>query len=106
MEQLFAQVTELSSLIDFKFAALIIISSYWVKANFSHVFPKISIALKIFIWSTMMSIVYSLVLYFLGDLPKENFVGLLVTYFAATSFYEVFFSPLEKWLKKLVSAKK
>ena len=52
------QFTELLNLLDFKLAALIFLSSYWVKSNFKDIAPKINLSIKIFIWSTLISIVY------------------------------------------------
>lgn len=97
MEQLF-------NLIDLKLMILIIVSSYWAKKHLLFVLPKISIAIKIFFWSTLISAAYFHLGKILGFIDKENFVDLIITYFVATSFYELFFQPLEKWITKLAKS--
>lgn len=99
-------INELFTLIDIKLAVLIIISSYWVKANFSHIAPKIPIALKIFGWSTVLSVAYYFIGKQAGFITKESLIDLLITYFAATSFYEIFFRPLENWIKNFAEGQK
>lgn len=105
MQDFIQQLSELLLLIDLKLALLIIISSYWVKANFSHVWPQLSLALKIFIWSTLLSFVYYFIGKEVGFVTKESYIDLIITYFAATSFYEVAFKPLEKIVKNLLGGK-
>jgi hypothetical protein len=99
-------INELIALIDVKLAILIIISSYWVKANFSHIKPGIPIALKIFIWSTVLSLAYYFIGKKVGYITNESLIDLLITYFAATSFYEVFFKTLEKAVKSIAGGAK
>jgi len=96
------QIEAVSTLLDYKLIALIIISSYWVKANFQHLFKNISIAHKIFIWSTIVSIGYYFLLSSFGAMDNGNYFQLIISYFAATSFYEIAFEPLEKLVNKLI----
>lgn len=96
----------LIELVDFKLGILIIISSYWVKSNFKHCFKKIPLSLKIFIWSTIMSFAYYFIGKYTGLFDAGNLIDLLITYFAATSFYELFFKPLENFIKSKTQEKK
>lgn len=99
-------ITQLADWLDFKLIALLIISSYWVKKNLEGVFLKISVAHKILIWSTVVSALYWLLIKTTGIDENIDFVKLLLSYFAATSFYEVAFEPLERFAKNIFNKEK
>lgn len=92
---------QLINLIDIKLLILIVVSSYWAKKHLKFIFPMLSLALKIFIWSTILSIIYFYVGKMLGVVSVENAIDLIITYFVATSFYELFFKPLKNWIIKI-----
>lgn len=98
-------MTELFNIIDLKLAVIIIISSYWVKKNFSDIFKRIPLAVKVFIWSTLMSLLY----YYLGQITglfeTGHLIDLLITYFFATSFYELFLKPIENYVGNWIDSK-
>jgi hypothetical protein len=60
---------------------------------------KTDAALKTLLVSFSVSIIY---LVFKG-LPKEMFAQYFLSYFLATSFYEMILRPFKKWLAKLGS---
>lgn len=94
-------ITQLADWLDFKLIMLLVVSSYWVKKNLEGVFLKVKVAHKILIWSTVISAIYYWLLKSTGLDESIDFVKLLLSYFAATSFYELAFEPLENFFKKL-----
>ena len=84
--------------IDLTLAVLIVISAYWGRKYICNIFPKISMAHKVLIWSTIITVLYYFIAQKTGIKSTDGIVKYLITYFFATSFYELVFSPLEKWV--------
>lgn len=91
---------KLLEFIDFKLVALIVLSAYWMKNFFYNLFPQVDLKYKVLLWTSLLSILYYYVMVNLLEQDLE-FYNLAITYFAATSFYELAFKPLEDWIKKL-----
>lgn len=79
-----------SNCIDWKLVVLIVLTSIWVKKNFAEILPKITIAQKIFIWSTIITVLYYGINYLTGMFEIKAITCYLVTYLFSTSFYELF----------------
>lgn len=94
------------NLIDFKLLALIVISARWGKRYLLKCCPKVLMSYKVLVLSTLVSLVYYYIGNDAGFLTKDSFIDLLITYFTATSFYELIFNPIEKLLKKKFSGVK
>lgn len=90
--------------IDWTLVLIIVLSSFWVKKNFTEILPKTSIAFKIFIWSTVITILYYYFNYLTGVFELKNASCYLVTYFFATSFYELIAKPLLLIIQKIVGS--
>ena len=56
---------------------------------------------KVLLWATLVSIVYYFSLQKTGVVDQRPAVIYIITYFFATSFYELVFQPLERWIKKM-----
>lgn len=105
MDQIFFQ---LGKFIDIRLLILIVIGSYWYKKNLSDLkisfLSKISLSHQILIWSTILSGAYFFILKHLEPQHKENYVELIVTfvitYFAATSFYELLWRPIQDFIER------
>lgn len=93
----------LINIIDIKLMVLIIISSYWGNRYFKKIIPKMGLTFKIFIWSTILSFVYFHIGKELGIVDNNSVIDLLITYFTATSFYELAFKPLENLIKYYIN---
>lgn len=92
--------------VDFKLVLLIIISSYWIKKNFSDVLTRITIAHKVFIWSTLVTVFYYWVMHLSGSFTKAGMVNYFLSYTVATSIYEIAMNPIENFLKNRFGGKK
>lgn len=93
---------ELINLIDFKLLFLIVAMSRWSKRYLKNIFSKILLSHKILFLSTLISVVYFFVGRHMGFITNESFFILLITYFTATSFYELIFYPIENMIKKKI----
>lgn len=95
---------KLLEFIDFKLVALIVISAYWLKNFFENLFPQMNLKYKVLIWTTILSAMYY---YAVSKLMHQEIevYNLVISYFAATSFYELGFKPLEKFVKGLATKK-
>ena len=86
-------------LIDWKLLILIVVLARWSRRYVKNILVRIDFTYKVLFLSTLISFVY----YYLGKeagfTTKDSVVELLVTYFTATSFYELIFNPIEKMLK-------
>lgn len=98
MEQI---IEQLDKYIDVKLMCLIVIASYWAKKFLIDVAPKITLAHKVLLFSTLVTVLYYLVLIKTGVFKKEDVPVYIISYLAATSFYELFFAPLERWVRKI-----
>lgn len=95
---------KLLEFIDFKLVVLIVFSAYWLKNFFENLLPQLNLKYKVLIWTTLLSALYYFVI--VKVLKQEIEVyNLVITYFAATSFYELGFKPLEKFVKGLAGKK-
>lgn len=98
MDQILAQ---LDKYIDITLLVIIILAAYWAKTYLCNLLPNWRMSWKVLIFSTIVTIAYYMVLVKTGVFKSENVPVYIITYFAATSFYELFFSPLEGWIKKI-----
>lgn len=85
--------------LDFGLVGLIVLSAYWLRANFSEIFVKVPMKFKVLILSTIISCIYAFIM---SELLHEKvyLFKLVVSYFTATSFYELGFKPIEDLIKK------
>lgn len=86
--------------IDWVLFVIILISSFWVKKNFEDIFPKVSIAHKILIWCTLLTIAYVAFLHITNALVVKSLPSYCITYFFATSFYELLWKYVVDWVTK------
>lgn len=91
--------------IDFKLVILIIVASYWAKKFLTANAPFVSMAWRVLIFSTVITILYYLLLRKTGVFEVEDIPVYFISYFTATSFYELGFVPLERFVKKLFGAR-
>lgn len=94
-----------SKYVDFKFALLIVVSSYWAKKFLLKVLPKIDMAHKVLIFSTILGVMYYMLLQRTGVVDENSLPAYLISYFIATSFYELAFAPMERAIKKFFGIK-
>lgn len=94
------QAQDVLNLIDFRLLFLIVAMSRWSKRYLKNLFPKILLSHKILFLSTVISVVYFFVGRKMGFVSNESFFVLLITYFTATSFYEIIYSPIENMIRK------
>ncbi len=87
--------------IDWTLVLIIVLSSFWVKKNLNEILPKMSVAFKIFIWSTLVTIIYYYVNYLTGIFVLKNAGCYMITYFFVTSFYELIAKPLLVTIQKV-----
>lgn len=92
----------LENQIDWILVLLILISSFWVKKNFDDVLPKISTAHKILIWCTLLTIIYVGFLDVTKVKDAKPWTVYLISYFFATSFYELLWKYLIDWVTKKI----
>lgn len=102
MEQLIKLFTES---IDWTLVLLIVLSSFWVKKNFTEILPKLSVAVKIFFWSTILTVLYYYINFLTGMFELKDASSYIITYLFATSFYEIIAKPVLEGLKNLTGLK-
>lgn len=93
------QAEDVIKLIDFKLLILIVVMARWSKRYLKDIFPKISFSHKVLFLSTLVSVLYFFIGRHLGYYTNESFYMLLITYFTATSFYEIIYNPIETMIK-------
>lgn len=92
--------------IDVKLAVLIVTGAYFFRKFLCELFlPKVMMRYKVLIWTTIISVVYYFTLQKTGVVDKTPPVVYIITYFFATSFYELIFQPLEEWIKNKTGGK-
>lgn len=87
--------------IDWTLVLIIVLSSFWVKKNFNEILPQMSVAFKIFIWSSIISVIYYYVNFLTGIFALKDVGCYMITYFFATSFYELIAKPILSIIKKI-----
>lgn len=100
MENLLKLFTEC---IDWTLVLIIVLSSFWVKKNFNEILPTMATPIKILIWSTLVTVVYYYVNYLTGIFQLKDVACYMVTYFFATSFYEIIAKPILSTIQKYIS---
>src|SRR4051812_3327461 len=86
--------------IDTPLAVLIVLSAYFFRKYLCDYFlPKWRMVHKVLLWATLVSIAYYFIVEKPGLTDQNEPVIYLITYFFATSFYEIIFSPMESWVK-------
>jgi hypothetical protein len=88
--------------IDWTLVLIIVLSSFWVKKNFSEILPAISTPIKILLWSTLVSTLYYYVNFLTGIFQLKDVACYMVTYFFATSFYEIIAKPILSMIQKYI----
>lgn len=95
-QQLFEQY------VDVPLALLIVVSAYFFRKFLcNNILPEIRMEHKVLLWATLVSVIYYFTLQQTGVIEKKPPVIYFITYFFATSFYELIFQPLERWVKKM-----
>lgn len=89
-----------SSLINWELLTLIVVLARWSKRYLLQCYPKVMFQHKVLVLSTIISFVYYYVGFIAGTLDNKSIIDLMITYFTATSFYELIFSPIERFLSK------
>lgn len=91
--------------VDTSLAVLIVVSAYFFRKYLCDYFlPKVNMAHKVLLWATLVSIIYYFTLQKTGVVEQRPAVIYFITYFFATSFYELLFEPLAKWVKKVTGS--
>lgn len=91
--------------VDVPLAVMIVISAYFFRKFLcNNIFPKIRMEHKVLLWATLVSIIYYFTLQKTGIFEKRPAVIYFITYFFATSFYELLFAPLVKWVNKIAAS--
>lgn len=88
--------------VDFKLIVLIVLGSYWARKFLKKIFPKFDMAHKVLIFSTGLTIAYYYLLQRSGMFQENNLPSYFISYFMATSFYELAFKPMEKAVRKFL----
>jgi hypothetical protein len=97
-QQLFRQY------VDIQLALLIVISAYFFKKFLcNYVLPRVRMEHKVLLWATLISVLYYFAFQQTGVVERRPAVIYFITYFFATSFYELIFQPLERWVKKMTA---
>lgn len=89
-----------TQIVDYKLALLLLLSSFWVKKNCSDFLPQLKLVHKVFIWSILVTLVYWIVLVKTGLSKERSVYNYVLTYFFVTSFYELLWEPVERWIVK------
>jgi len=84
--------------ISWSLVAIILFSSQLMK-NLSKNW-KIDTAIAVFVFSTLVAMIYSWIQHLIGNLPKEAYSDYLISYFFATSFYELLLKHIIKLFNK------
>lgn len=94
-QQLFQQY------VDIPLAVLIVVSAYFFRKFLcNNILPKVRMEHKVLLWATLVSVIYYFTLQKTGVVEQRPAVIYFITYFFATSFYELLFQPLERWIRK------
>lgn len=88
--------------IDWTLVLIIVLSSFWVKKNLNEILPAMATPIKILLWSTLVTIVYYYVNYLTGIFQLKDVACYMVTYFFATSFYEIIAKPVLSIIQKYI----
>lgn len=93
--------------IDWTLVILIITSSYFAQKFFGlcDILPKLKMAIKVLIWSTIITVLYWLLLVNTGVFKKEEVPVYFISYTVATSFWECLIQPVKEWIKKVSGSK-
>jgi len=101
---------QITALIDVKLLIFIVMSSLWYKkvlsVDITNLIAKVkwlkwlSLTHQIFLWSTIICGLYAFISYKTGLMEIKEWANYAVTYFAATSFYDLLWRPIEDFFVK------
>lgn len=102
----------LKDYIDGYLLLIIVFSAYWFRKNITSVLPTWSMAHRVLLWSTIITILYAMAISRSTPLTVKMGIKYGLTYTVTTSFYEIIFDKLEplvtgiiNWLYALIISK-